>query len=433
MDNIYQYLGQSFTCPDCGKEHRLPIKKVESHNNAFNYAVEFIRQLDASIQEILILCDQATYDVAAKQLNEVLEPTFRTDVLILTPTEYKKVYADESYFPQIREKASGKQAIITVGTGSITDLGKYVGHELHIPVIAFPTAPSMNAYTSGVCAFLGGGVKQTISLTPCTAVLIDQRIISEAPMILIQSGFADSLAKSFANADWQINSILTGEEYCTLPLKITTAAEKKYKTLGAELLERNPAVIDSLMEGLTMGGFSMVLAGKSAPASGGEHLISHTLDMYAHRNHQEVYSYHGLQVGLGILSTALLFEKLKAITKPTRRSIDYGYTIQGYFKDESATFLKSFASKSNYLAYIDNHWAKIHHVCTQVPSYHEVLGYLKSTQCPTRFSDIGVSPELAKHIIGSARYIRNRITVLDLADELGVMDAFFQESKNILF
>ena len=433
MENIYQYLGQSFTCPDCGKEHRLPIKKVESHDNAFEYVIEFIRQLDASIQELLILCDQPTYEIAAKQLQEVLSPVFRTDVLILTPGEYKKVYADESYFPQIREKALGKHAIITVGTGSITDMGKYVGHELSIPVIAFPTAPSMNAYTSGVCAFLGDGVKQTISLTPCTAVLIDQRIISEAPMILIQSGFADSLAKSFANADWQINSILTGEEYCTLPLKITSAAEAKYKTHGAELLERNPAVIDSLMEGLTMGGFSMVLAGKSAPASGGEHLISHTLDMFAHHNHQEVYSYHGLQVGLGILTSALLFEKLKAITRPTRKSIEHSKVIQGYFKEDSAKFLKSFSTKSTYLSFIENNWAKLYHVCSQVPSYHEVLGYLKSAHCPTRFSEIGVSPELAKHVISSARYIRNRITVLDLADELGVMDTFYQENKKYLF
>jgi glycerol-1-phosphate dehydrogenase [NAD(P)+] len=262
-------------------------------------------------------------------------------------------------------------------------------------------------------------------LTPCTAVLIDQRIISEAPMILIQAGFADSLAKSFANADWQINAILTGEDYCTLPLKITSAAEKKYKTSGAELLERNPIVIDALMEGLTMGGFSMI--------SGGEHLISHTLDMYAHRHHQEVYSYHGLQVGLGVLTSALLFEKLKAITKPARRSIEYGSVIQSYFKDETAKFMKTFSSKASYLSFIENNWFKLHHVCTQVPSYYEVLGYLKSAQCPTRFSEIGVSPELAKHIIGSARYIRDRITVLDLADELGVMETFYQECKRNLF
>lgn len=89
---------------------------------------------------------------------------------------------------------------------------------------------------------------------------------------------------------------------------------KKYITKGKKLLDRNEEVVSSLMDGLIRGGFSMVIAGTSSPASGGEHLLSHYLDMYAYNKGREPFAYHGVQVGVGVVIVAGIYERLKELS-----------------------------------------------------------------------------------------------------------------------
>lgn len=429
MLNIYDYQGKEFTCPECGELHRLPIKKVSASPNAISEINQFLQTVPVEGKKVLILCDNITVEIAGNKLEAELKQNYQTKMLVLKPLGYKAVHAEEAYFPSIIEAASDCDFILTVGTGSVTDMGKHSGTVLNIPVVSFPTAPSMNAYTSTVAAYIAGGVKQTNVIKPCVAVTIDKKINAEAPMILIQAGFADSLAKAFANGDWKVNSILAGESYCGLPMKISGNSERMYKDKGDLIQARDLDVIEALMEGLTMGGFSMVLAGKSSPASGGEHLISHSLDMYAHRHHQEVFSYHGIQVGMGYLFTALVSERLRTITSPVLAKIDHEAEIKKYFGDEAPKFTKAYAQKAAAMNEIPAKWEQLHEVVSQIPTYEEMKGYLTKAGCPINFKDINVSEELAHYIVRSARYIRNRITVLDLADELGVLDDIFQQNK----
>ncbi|MCK4817771.1 iron-containing alcohol dehydrogenase, partial [bacterium] len=276
--NIYSLLNKAFTCQFCGKQHFSPIKEVVTKKGAILSLPDFFSYLVKG-KEVLILSDNVTYEVAGKRCAELLSGEYKTSSLILSPKGAETVHAEEKYLPEIFEHLQNKNAILTVGTGSITDLGKYVADELNVPVVSFPTAPSMNAYTSEISALLLKGVKVTLSVRPAVGVLTDLDIISQAPLDLIKAGFADSLAKAFANADWKMSSLLTGEDFCPLPLKITTEAESKYIDRGDELIQRKEEIISYLMDGLNAGGFSMVIAGETSPASGGEHLISHFLDM----------------------------------------------------------------------------------------------------------------------------------------------------------
>lgn len=419
--NIYKFLGKSFNCKYCGQRHYVPIKKIITRENAIFELSSFIKSLAIKCKNILILCDNITYEVAGKTSEGILRNDYKISTLILKPINHKIVYADAAYFPLIKQKSSGKNLIITVGSGSITDMGKFIGSETGIPVISVPTAPSMNAYTSGVAAFISRGVKLTFPVKPAIGVIIDTDIISDAPMDLIKAGFADSLAKSFANADWKISSILTGEKFCSLPLKITTAAEKTYKDRSDRLLKRDKKVISSLMEGLNMGGFSMIIAGKSAPASGGEHLISHFLDMFSHKEGKEVFSYHGLQVGIGIVVSSIIYEMLRGIRNPVLKKISYDNKIKEFFGTESKIIKKEFYRKIRHLKNIPRLWDEFHKVFSTVPSSEEIKIYLKKAGCPVRFSDIRVSKKLAQKSLMSARYIRGRVTILDIADELGIL------------
>jgi len=428
--DMYSLLNKRFICSFCGREHYIPTKKVITKKGAISLLPSFISDLIKG-KKVLILSDNITYDVAGKRCKEILKREYGVTSLILKPQGTRTVHAEEKYLPGIFKSAKNKDVIIAVGTGSITDMGKYVADKLKIPLISFPTAPSMNGFTSGVSALLIKGLKITIPVKPALGILIDTDIISSAPLDLIKSGFADSLAKSFANTDWKISSMISGDFFCPLPLKITTEAEEKYINRAGELIQRNEKVISYLMEGLSAGGFSIVLAGKSSPASGGEHLISHFLDVEAHKEKREPFSYHGLQVGLGIITSSTIYERLKNLSSKEvekrllQREIDYDEEIRLFGKD-APLIKKEFSKKISILKELPQRlpplWNEIKEKAFPlVHSSQKIKDVLKKANCPLYFKEIGVDKSLAYKAIITARYIRGRLTILDIASELGIL------------
>ena len=273
--NIYRYLGKTFLCPRCGNKHTIGVRRIEKGN--IEEIDRFIEKLVGKGKKNLILSDNITWQVGGNRCNQIIKNSIPC---ILYPDNEKRVTAKEEYTHRILEKGKEADCILTVGTGTITDLGKYAGNILKIPVICFPTAASMNAYTSGISSLISNGLKGVVTVKPAIGIFMDFDIISDAPVDLTKSGFADSLAKGYANADWRISSMITGENFCFLPFEIVSEAERKYIDKGARLLKKDKEIVEYLMEGLNIGGISMLIAGKSSPASGGEHLISHFLDMY---------------------------------------------------------------------------------------------------------------------------------------------------------
>ncbi len=432
MENVLSLLGKHFSCPYCEREHYIPTREVLIQREALSRLPSFLSSLLEG-KNVLLLCDHITYQVAGEKSEKLLKDTHNLSLQVLHPQGTSRVYAEEKYLRGILQKAEGQDMLVSVGAGTITDLGKYAAYKLHIPVISLPTAPSMNAYTSAVSAFLSGeGLKVTVPVNPPVGVLVDSKIISEAPLDLIKAGFADSLAKAFANADWKISSFLSGEMFCPLPLKIVTEIEAKFIRQGEKIVKRNEEVIVCLMEGLILGGFSMVIAGKSSPASGGEHLISHLLDMEAHKKGLAPYSYHGIQVGLGVLVSSRLYDILRTFSageverRLKKRGVDYQERIN-FLAQEFPFIKKIFEKKIPLLKELPNKlpplWEKVQEeVFPLLYPHKEIKEYLRRAECPLRFTEIGVDKALCKKAILQARFIRDRLTVLDLADELGILE-----------
>lgn len=435
--NVYPYLGREFRCPCCKMKHRIPIKRVENKSGAIQQIGDFLSSVaNPAKRRILLLADNITWEVAGKRCQRILERDFKPFPLIFFPRNEKRVSAKEEYLPEIFEKGRGVDYILTVGTGTITDLGKYTGDKLKTPVFSFPTAPSMNAYTSGVASLISKGLKVTLPVEPAIGVLVDTEIISEAPLDLIKAGFADSLAKVPANSDWKIASLITGEDFCLFPLKIVREIEEEYINQGDKLLRRDRNTIASLMEGLNIGGISMLIAGKSSPASGGEHLISHFLDMCIYTEGREIFAYHGIQVGIGVLIACLIYQRLREISEHevkkllSLRNIDYQEkfnTLKSRFFGSNRLLRTEFEKKIELMRKLREKlpylWEQIKkEAFPMVCSFRKVKKYLIQADCPLTFREIGVNEELGYNAILLSRYIRGRITILDIADELGVLE-----------
>lgn len=439
--DIYSFLGREFACPYCQRTHRIPVKKIVTSENAFSRLPGFINGLVRKKNlRACLLADEITWEVAGRKCIEVLQAEFPVSALVFKPIGEKTVSAREEYIPQVTESAGDKDVLITTGAGTITDLGKYAGEKLKIPVISFPTAPSMNAYTSGVASLIAGGLKTVVPVQPALGVLTDTGTICRAPVDLIRAGFADSLAKSAANADWMISHFLTGEDYCCLPGRIVDSVQKKYLSQGAEIKKQKPDTIQAVMEGLNLAGISMVIAGKSSPASGGEHLISHFLDMFSHQNQREIFAYHGLQVGIGIVTSSRLYDTLKTLSEPqvAKRlagvKIDYDRRVNALtsiFPNAGDSIRAEFSRKKPLLeqlrANLADTWERINkEVFPTVYPEAQVRKSLGAAGCPVDYSDVGVPPEISRNAVTLARYLRGRITILDIADELGLLEEIIE-------
>jgi glycerol-1-phosphate dehydrogenase [NAD(P)+] len=201
-------------------------------------------------------------------------------------------------------------------------------------------------------------------------------------------------------------------------------------------------VVGYLIDGLIRGGISMVVAGNSSPASGGEHMISHYLDMESHALAREPFAYHGLQVGVGVMVVAAIYERLRKMDKGEvvrrlneRASGEYEERSRKYFPHSFEIVWQDFKKKLPLLARLPEilpaSWEEIvGDVLPRLPAAETIRGYLSAAGCPDKFSGIGVDADTARRAVLGGRFIRGRLVSLDIADELGILTEVVEEVVN---
>lgn len=334
-------------------------------------------------------------------------------------------------------------AVLAVGAGTVNDIVKMAAFDLDLPYAVCPTAPSMNGYTSSVAAVLEDGVKTTQPCRKPAAVLADLDILCQAPYPLVAAGLGDLLSKPVSGADWRLSHYLLATPYSAAAVALINDADALIDGIVAHLPARQPQAIARLMASLCLSGLAMELAGSSAPASGGEHLISHYFDMthYAGGGPNHL---HGSQVGVATLHTAALYRALVDLD-PATIDIDAQLAshpnwptlegaLQAHFGPLSAAVLPFAKEKhptkaelGQRLSRVKTEWpALLHQVTAELGPPAALHTVLERAQAPSTFEALGISAARAAAAGRWSRHIRPRYTVLDLAAELGLLEAWVQ-------
>ncbi len=432
-------LGTEFAC-ECGKTHNVPTRRVAIGRGVLTDAPRVLADLRLG-GDVFLVADPTTYEVAGRRLTSLLEAAGHRVERCLLPEH--PVAGDETR-AYVRERYRPCTVVISCGSGTITDLGKSIAHEQGVPFVAVATAPSMNGYASNIIAVMHDGVKITEPVTPACAVIADVDILAAAPLDMTRAGLGDALAKPVCNADWKLSSLIKGEHFCGRAFTLVRDVEKIYIARAAEIGRRDPEAVAALSEALVYSGISMVLAGSSSPASGGEHLISHTLDMHAASAGREK-DFHGAQVGVGTLITSALYERLCALTAEEvagRLSQGDGPAhdevikrVRNFFGPLSIKVEEQYAKKmlapdarraerQQLLA----QWDRVREeVRPFLMSSRELRSILGAAGAKTRYDELGVTREEFHETVYLARAIRPRYTILDVAWELGMLEDFIKE------
>jgi glycerol-1-phosphate dehydrogenase [NAD(P)+] len=334
---------------------------------------------------------------------------------------------DDTTHNWLNEQFPPADIALAVGSGVINDLTKWTAFEHDLPYAVFATAATMNGYTAANVAPAIKGVKTLITARPPLAVFAVPSVIINAPSELTAAGLGDTIAKPVSTADWILNQIFLDEYFCRYCSEIINSLEVYYFNHPEDIRTHRPAAIEALLNALLYSGIAMTIIGTSAPASGGEHLLSHTLDMMSSID-GVAHDLHGRQVGIGTIFAAAIYERIFQIETPKPLSLPsdidntfWGGPLADNVRQQYELKKPTLHTIREKLIDVQTWQTFIAAAREQVRSPNEIKICLKTAGAAHTFADIKCSRERFLSAVLHMHEIRKRPTIIDLAWILGIL------------
>ena len=182
---------------------------------------------------------------------------------------------------------------------------------------------------------------------------------------------------------------------------------------------------------LVLSGFGMTICGGSQPASQGEHLIAHYIEMMADPDLPA--SFHGEQIAVTTLTMARLQERFLAGPAPVVRAprveaadfeARYGpVTGRSCWQEFDKKRLDATSAEALNRRLAEA-WPQIAEEIAAIITPADTLeAAMTGIAAPTRPEDLGLPADFYRDAVEHAREIRDRFTFLDLAADSGVFEA----------
>jgi len=345
-------------------------------------------------------------------------------------------HADDATVAAVVGALHGHSGILAVGSGTVNDVAKRASSERGVPYVVCGTAASMNGYASAIAAILSNGLKITVPSAPPRAILLDTEVLSEAPTRLAQAGLGDLMSKPVSDSDWWLANELEGTGYSTIPGSVVDQAVNEAAEAALGLASGDPQAHGALGKALVLSGVAMVMAGSSAPASGGEHLISHLWDMENHVAHRPT-RLHGAQVGVATCISAALYQRLLKLEKPVISALPRWEDEEERIRKEHGSLADVILPQAQRkhdraaarLDVLKTRWTEIRSGLAgrNLPTPSAIRTTLLEAGAPSRLCDLNIERADTARVFRLARDIRDRITVLDVGFELGILPGLIEE------
>jgi glycerol-1-phosphate dehydrogenase [NAD(P)+] len=404
----------------------VPVKTIVVADDALARVPDLLRSAVRG-RRVTLVADTRTQAVAgAEVVNRLAAAGWRVQPILVPDTHGATPVCDDNTLAWLQSCANCPDALVAVGSGVINDLTKWLAHGLDKPYLAVATAASMNGYASANVAPTIAGVKTLVWTRAPFAIVTTPTLLREAPYELTAAGLGDVIAKASSIADWRMNQQLFGDHFCPFCAEIINDIEPAYLHRPEALRLREWPAISGLFDALIYSGLAMTMIGTSSPASGGEHVLSHALDMLSLRDGTP-HDLHGRQVGIGTIFASALYERLFSLRHCSPREMpdsvddDFWGSLAPAVQSQYAGKRERYALARAYLMQAD-----------ALPRLQAVLApYLRTPRAiadclaragAARFvSDIGCSPERLHAAVLHMHQMRTRFTVVDLAWVAGIL------------
>lgn len=395
----------------CGSEHQMATRLCVIEAGALAHFEEYMVQIGVSGKRCVV------YDTNTYAIPGLPHPAADQEVVLTA----EGLHADEVSTARLLELMDdGMEVLVAVGGGTVHDIVRFCSKQLELPFISVPTAASCDGFCSNVAAMTWHGYKLT---WPCAApemVVADLNIISAAPWFLTASGFGDMVAKYVALADWRISHELTGEAVCPVIYDIMHEAVDRIWNNCLKLREQDMDAYEAVTYGLLMSGLAMQMLGTSRPASGGEHHVSHFIEVGPAGLAASSSALHGEKVGVGTVLISAEYQRLAAIEDiaplvlPFQSLSDdqlmtvFGENLFEACKKENSSDCLSKVTPER----LTTAWPTIRRIISHIPPSEEIFRMLERLDAKRTLPDIGIPQDRLPLILEASPLIRNRLTLM---------------------
>jgi glycerol-1-phosphate dehydrogenase [NAD(P)+] len=418
-DPIEQLLAGTYRDPETGQLLHAEARSVVIDDTLDGREVELVAALVEG-KHIALITDSVTHVVMGTRIQHALASRFHVQSIVLPGSPR----ADAETVARVAAALGPTiDAVVAVGSGTLNDLSKMVAFQRDVPQMVFATAPSMNGYTSLSASITTDGVKRSFRTRTPVGVFFDLRVLAAAPLRLIRAGLGDSACRPTAQADWLLSHLLLDRPYRETPFAMLEDDEAALFAQTRGLVSGDLEVMRHLVRTLVLSGFGMTICNGSYPASQGEHLLSHYVEMM--RPADAAAAFHGEQVGvctvaMAQLQDAMLAREAPPVLRPTSVTREeivahfgamMGEPIWRELQDKRFDAQQTEALNAR----LASQWTAIRERIASVTigaAVHREL--LEAAGAPVEPAALGWSTTLFDHSLRHAREIRNRYTFLDL-------------------
>ncbi|MGI9084904.1 MAG: iron-containing alcohol dehydrogenase [Aeromicrobium sp.] len=348
------------------------------------------------------------------------------------------VRADEETVERAVAEVGHDRLVVSVGAGTLTDIAKVTAQRTGSRHVAVQTACSVNGFIADRSVLVIAGAKRTVVSRWPDKLIADSDILTTAPARLNLAGVGDLSTVPNAVAEWQLAAGLGhGPAYDAAVVEQVLTAMRALPSLAQAAHDAEPAGLADLARLLAGSGLSMGIVGSTAPASGSEHAVSHLLEM-ALTQRQQPGAPHGMQVTVATRLALRVWQLVDRTIRSTRSQVRV--SEESTSRDAGALAFAELGAKtveecwtaySAKRSWLLAHQADVEAMVTGWDAFTRTLALPTPEQfdevshasgLPTRAEDLGPGYDdgLLFWALRNSHLLRERISIVDLADVLGV-------------
>lgn len=397
---------------------------IKSVTNINKHLAPILLKFNIQFNEILFVSDEKIWNANKKFFPQNFLNKFG-DVLLL-----EKPIAEISFVEKIIEKSKNFKLILAFGSGTISDLCKFASFKNNIDYAIVISALSMNGYMAKNASITVNDHKKTLSAHLPKIILADMRILKNSPIELTKAGIADVLCFLACKFDIEMNDMIFGvkikKEAVNIQENIIKNFVKNYESFDL----KDNKFLKTLLMIIINSGYAMTLNNSSKPASQTEHLIAHYLTMKKPEIVNEIL--HGKLIAITVISALkahMAIIKLMEINQlnnnilklfneefPSKKLQDKlshkiiyecheEFVNKINFIKNNQELLKNFEKNNKKI------FKKLYKIHQDSLVIYAIFNHFKITYDN---NEVNIGESEIQEAIYFAKYIRNRITALDL-------------------
>ena len=412
--------------PATGEPASIPIKSIVIAESLDGAEADLIAPLHAG-KSTLVVSDRFTREALGERVFRALAPRGNVGEFV-----WEAPRCTDEGVAELNEATRHAEALIAVGSGTVSDSVKYATFLSGREYSVFPTSP-MNAYSTSTASVSIGGMKHSISCHSARGVFCDLGVLAKCPPRLIRAAFADVVCRTTAQVDWLMSHLLFDTPYTDTPYVLLAYDEDSMLDHAAEITSSKLEPLATLTRIATVMGLGTSFTGTTHVGSMAEHMISHYIDMFAGDRHPGTS--HGEQVGVATLTCSALQNRiLGADTPPEIRptaipkaelSARYGEAMAGSMCEQTGRKAidgeMADALNARFAAGWQDFVAPLRQVMVPLDRLTESMARAGSQRTA---AELDLDVDFYRDGVRHARFGRDRFTILDLAGDSGQLEAF---------